>query len=283
MEVWYRIFEILPFEWAQHGQMTFMKNALLAIILLTPVFAVLGTMIVNNNMAFFSDALGHGAFTGVVIGGLIGFGFPMGSVIIFSLLFAFLIALIKHKSKLSGDTVIGVISATAVALGIFLVTLGGRSFAKLNSYLIGDILSITPKEIFFLFILLIVVFVFWFVFFNRLLLVSINQSLADSRGINTFLYEAVFSCFVAVTVAVSMPWIGLLVINSFLVLPAASARNLARNQRQYHLIAVIISVFSGITGLILSYYIETATGATIVLILAVIFFISSWLRGRFAG
>jgi len=194
MEIWYRILEILPFEWARHGQMTFMKNALLAVILLTPVFAVLGTMIVNNNMAFFSDALGHGAFTGVVIGGLLGFGLPILSVIVFSLLFAFLIAVIKHKSKMSGDTVIGVISATAVALGIFLVTLGGKSFARLNSYLIGDILSITPEEIFLLFILLVVVLVFWLLFFNRLLLVSINPSLAASRGINTFLYEVIFSC-----------------------------------------------------------------------------------------
>ncbi|NMA66607.1 MAG: metal ABC transporter permease [Clostridiaceae bacterium] len=281
MDVWYKILEILPFEWAEQGQMFFMKNALLAIILISPVFALLGTMIVNNNMAFFSDALGHGAFTGVVIGGLIGVGFPIGSVVTFSLLFAFLIALIKYKSKMSGDTVIGVISSAAIALGIFLVTLGGKNFAKLNSYLIGDILSITPKEIFFLFILLILVLVFWFIFFNRLLLVSINPSLANSRGVNIFLYEVIFSCWVAVTVAVSMPWVGLLVINSFLVLPAASARNIARNQRQYHFIAVAISAFSGISGLILSYYIETATGATIVLISAIIFFISYWLRGRF--
>jgi len=282
IDIWYKILEVLPFEWAQEGQMIFMKNALLAVILLTPLFALLGTMIVNNNMAFFSDALGHGAFTGVAIGGLMGFIQPVGSAVVFSLLFAFLIALIKHRSSYSSDTIIGVFSSTAVALGIFLSTIGGKSFAKLNSYLVGDILSITPGEIGFLFILLMVVLAFWLLFFNRLLFVSINPSLAGSRGISTFWYEVLFSCAVAVAVTVSMSWIGLLVINSFLVLPAASARNVSRNQRQYHFWAVIFSLFSGIVGLILSYYIETASGSTIILVSSGIFFITFALRRKFA-
>lgn len=282
MNWWYKLLEVLPFEWAQEGQMIFMKNALLAIILLTPVFALLGTMIVNNGMAFFSDALGHGAFTGVAIGGILGFVEPIGSAVVFSALFAFFIAVIKNKSNMASDTIIGVFSSSAIALGIFLATLGGKSFSKLNSYLIGDILSITPKEISFLAIVLVIVFVFWLFVFNRLLLVSINPSLAGSRGIRTFWYEVVFSCVVAVIVTVSMSWIGLLVINSFLVLPAAAARNIARNQRQYHFFSVMFSLFSGIAGLILSYSFETATGSTIVLISSIIFFFTYILRKKFA-
>lgn len=282
MELWYRLLEFLPFEWAKAGQMIFMKNALLAIILLTPIFAILGTMVINKNMAFFSDALGHGAFTGVAIGAIMGFVRPIGSAVLFSMLFAFLISLVKHKSKMSTDTVIGVFSSMAIALGIFLATLGGKSFTKLNTYLIGDILSITPNEIAFLAIVLLLVIIFWLFFFNNLLLVSINPSLAGSRGINTFWYEVIFSCALAAVVTVSMSWIGVLVINSFLVLPAASARNIARNQRQYHLLALSFSMFSGITGLISSYYIETATGSTIVLISSIIFFISYGVRKKFA-
>lgn len=282
MNWWYKLLEVLPFEWAQEGQMIFMKNALLAIILLTPVFALLGTMIVNNGMAFFSDALGHGAFTGVAIGGILGFVEPIGSAVVFSALFAFFIAVIKNKSNMASDTIIGVFSSSAIALGIFLATLGGKSFSKLNSYLIGDILSITPKGISFLAIVLVIVFVFWLFVFNRLLLVSINPSLAGSRGIRTFWYEVVFSCVVAVIVTVSMSWIGLLVINSFLVLPAAAARNIARNQRQYHFLSVMFSLFSGIAGLILSYSFETATGSTIVLISSIIFFFTYILRKKFA-
>jgi len=282
MSWWYKLLEVLPFEWAEEGRMIFMKNALLAVILLSPVFALLGTMIVNNGMAFFSDALGHGAFTGVAIGGILGFVQPMGSAVIFSAVFAFLVAVIKNRGKMASDTIIGVFSSTAIALGIFMATLDGKSFARLNSYLIGDILSITPEEIGFLAIVLAIVIVFWLFIFNKLLLVSINPSLAGSRGIRTFWYEVVFSCVVAVIVTVSMSWIGLLVINSFLVLPAAAARNVARNQRQYHFLAVAFSLISGITGLILSYSFETATGSTIILISSVIFFFTYFFRKRFA-
>ncbi|MGI6049504.1 MAG: metal ABC transporter permease [Acetivibrionales bacterium] len=281
MEWWYKLLEILPFEWAEPGRMIFMKNALLAIIILTPIFAILGTMVINKNMSFFSDALGHGAFTGVAIGSLMGFVRPVGSAVLFSIIFALLISVVKHKSKMSSDTIIGVFSSMSIALGIFLATLGGKSFAKLNTYLIGDILSISPEEIGFLAIVLVLIIIFWLFFFNHLLVVSINASLAGSRGIKTFWYEVVFSIVLAVVVTISMSWIGLLVINSFLVLPAASARNIARNQRQYHFLSIVFSVFSGVSGLIMSYYIETATGSTIVLISAIIFFTTYALRKKF--
>lgn len=280
MELWYNLVDLLPFEWAEPGKMLFMKNALLAIILLAPIFGTLGTMIVNNQMAFFSDALGHGAFTGIVIGGLAGFLQPMWSAVAFSLVFSVGISVVHHKTRMSSDTIIGVFSSFAVAAGIFLATLGGKSFAKLNSYLVGSILSITPQEIVIIAVILVVVLIYWYFFFNRLLFASINPVLARSRGVRTFWLETLFSMAIAVMVTVSMSWIGLLVINSFLVLPAAAARNIARNQRQYHLIAVAISLFSGVSGLIASYYTETASGATIVIITAVIFLLTLFARRR---
>lgn len=271
MDIWYRLIDLLPFEWAEPGKMLFMKNALLAILLMAPIFGILSTMIVNNRMAFFSDALGHGAFTGIVIGGLAGLMQPLWSAVIFSIAFSIGISVIRHKTNMSSDTVIGVFSSIAVAAGIFLATIGGKSFTRLNSYLVGSILSVTPSEIGIIALILVVVLVYWVVFFNRLLSSSVNPVLARSRGVRTFWLETVFSAVIAILVTVSMSWIGLLVINSFLVLPASAARNIARNQRQYHLIAVSISLFSGISGLIASYYVETASGATIVIISAVIF------------
>lgn len=280
MELWYSLVDVLPFEWAVPGKMLFMKNALLAILLLAPIFGTLGTMIVNNRMAFFSDALGHGAFTGVVIGGLAGFLQPIWSAVAFSIVFSLGISVVHHKTRMSSDTIVGVFSSIAVAAGIFLATLGGKNFTRLNSYLVGSILSITPSEIAIIAGILAAVTLFWFFFFNRLLFASINQVLARSRGVRTFWLETLFSAAIAVLVTVSMSWIGLLVINSFLVLPAAAARNVARNQRQYRMIAVSISLLSGVSGLIVSYYTETASGATIVLITAVIFFVTLLLRRR---
>lgn len=280
MELWYNLVDLLPFEWAVPGRMLFMKNALLAILLLAPIYGILGTMIVNNQMAFFSDALGHGAFTGIVIGGLAGFMQPLWSAVAFSIIFSIAISVVHHKTRMSSDTIIGVFSSIAVAAGIFLATVGGKSFTKLNSYLVGSILSVTPSEIAIIAGILVAVIAFWLLFFNKLLFASTNHVLARSRGVRTFWLETLFSAAIAVLVTVSMSWIGLLVINSFLVLPAAAARNVSRNQRQYHRIAVLISLFSGITGLIASYYTETASGATIVLITAAIFLATLLLRRR---
>jgi len=270
---------ILPFEWLGYD---FMKNAFLAILLITPIFAILGTIIVNNRMAFFSDALGHGAFTGIAIGTVIGIFQPIWSAIIFSIGFSVLITIIKNKTKTSTDTVIGVFSSAAIALGVVLVTLGGSGANKYTSFLVGDLLSIRAVDVGILLILAIIIIVLWIIFYNKILLVSLNLSLAKSRGIKTLAVELAFTSIIAVVVTISIQWVGLLIINSLLVLPAAAARNISTNARQYNLIALLVSIVSGVTGLILSYYIDTASGATIVLVSAVIYFITLVMRKRFA-
>lgn len=278
IDIWYSIVgSFLPFEWAHH---IFMKNALLAVLLVTPSFGILGTMIVNNRMAFFSDALGHSALTGIAIGVILGIKKPLWSMIIFALIFSLAITIFKNKSRTSTDTTIGVFSSMAIALGIVILSRGG-GFSKYSVYLIGDLLSIAPEEIYILALVLLGIVVFWAITYNRLLLVSVNESLARSRGINTRMIEMLFTSVIAVIVTISIQWVGLMIINSLLVLPAASARNISRNVRQYHVISLIIAVFSGVFGLIISYYMGTATGATIVLISAVLYFTTFMLRLKF--
>ena len=237
MELWYALVDLLPFDWAQPGSMYFMKNALLAVLVISPLFGVLSTMVVHSRMSFFSDALGHSAFTGMAIGAICGFNEPTWAAVLFAVVFALLFNLVRRRSALASDTVIGVFSSTAVALGIFLSTLGGRSFTKFNSLLIGDILSVEPEKIALLAGILLVVLVLWGLSFNQLMLSAVHPALADSRGVKVFWQETVFSIAIAVVVTVSMTWVGLLVINSLLVLPAAAARNVARTMRQYHLVS----------------------------------------------
>lgn len=278
LESLYRFIDVmLPFQWINYD---FMKNALIAVLLVTPLFGILGTMVVNNKMAFFADSLGHGAFTGIAIGILIGGISPTWGATIFSILFAIAITLIKNKGNSSTDTIIGVFSSIAIALGLVLMSLGGN-MNKFSSYLVGDLLSITPKEIFMLVLLFIIILLLWSFIFNKLLLVSINSSLAKSRGTNTLLIELLFTITIAVVVTITVNWVGLLIINSLLVLPAAAARNVSKNIRQYHLISILISLSSGIIGLVLSYYLNTVTGATIVLISAVMFFITLIYKQKF--
>ena len=271
MELWYSLLSILPFDWAQPGQMYFMKHALLAVLVITPLFGILSTMVVHSRMSFFSDALGHSAFTCMAIGALCGFNQPTWAAVSFAIVFALLFNLVRRRTALASDTVIGVFSSTAVALGIFLSTLNGRSFTKFNSLLIGDVLSVDPAMIGVLALILLMVVILWAVSFNQLMLSAVHPALADSRGIKVFWQETIFSVAIAVVVTLSMTWVGLLVINSLLVLPAAAARNIARSMWQYHLISLVGAVAAGIAGLMTSYYMGPSAGASITLYLAVLF------------
>ena len=280
MELWYSILSVLPFDWAQPGQMYFMKHALLAVLVISPLFGLLSTMVVHSRMSFFSDALGHSAFTGMAIGALCGFAEPTWAAVVFAVVFAVLFNVVRRRTAMASDTVIGVFSSTAVALGIFLSTLNGRSFTKFNSLLIGDVLSVEPAMIGVLALILAAVLALWALSFNQLMLASVHPALADSRGVKIFWQETVFSAAIAVVVTLSMTWVGLLVINSLLVLPGAAARNVARNMAQYHLFALLGSVAAGIAGLMISYYLGPSAGASITLCLAVWFALTFVIRKK---
>ena len=274
MDTIYSVIEMLPFEWTEFN---FMKNALLAIILITPLFGLLGTMVVNNKMSFFSDALGHSALTGIAIGVLFGMNNYILSMMAFAIIFALTISFIIDSEISSSDTIIGVFSSIGIALGIVLLSYNG-GFSKYSSYLVGDILSIRPNEIRLLFIILLIVIAIWVIAFNKLILSSLNTTLARSKQCSVKFYKNLFMILIAVVVTVSIKWVGILIINSLLILPAASSRNISNNIRAYHMYSILFALFSGISGLFISFYTGTSAGATIVLISAVIFFITFFIN-----
>ena len=276
MSIWYAICEFLPIEMLRWD---FMKNAFLAILLMAPLFGLLSTMIVTGRMSFFSDALGHSAFTGIAIGCICGLA-PTGFAVAFSVAFALLFSYVRSRSNQAADTLIGVFSSTAVALGIFIATLGGGSFTKYNKYLLGDVLSVTPGEIGVLACVLTAVAVFWVIFGNRLVLVSIHPQLASSRGLKVKTTQTIFTVCIAVVVTLAINWVGLLMLNSLLVLPAASARNVSKNLRQYHGYSVLFALTASLVGLTVSYYLGASTGAAISLCLAAIFAVTFLLRRK---
>ena len=279
MEFLYSVIDtLLPFEWTEFN---FMKNAFVAVLLITPLFGLVGTMIVNNRMSFFSDALGHSALTGIAIGVLMGVDNYLLSMLGFALLFAVGISAVIGSGVSSADTIIGVFSSTGLALGVVLLSASG-GFSKYSSYLIGDILTVQPEEIALLGCVLLAVLLVWGLFFNRFLLSSINGEVAAINISREGALQKIFVILVAVLVTVSIKWVGVLIINSLLVLPAASARNVARSMRSYHAWSVGVSMFSGVAGLILSYYLGTAAGGTIVLVAAVVFAVT-FLAGMVSG
>ena len=270
MEMIYNIMEMLPVSMFDYD---FMKNAFLASILIAPLFALLGTMAVNNKMAFFSDALGHSAFTGIGLGVLLGMEDPLLAMLAFGIFLGLVITKVKSANMVSSDTVISVFSSAAMALGIVILSASG-GFAKYSSYLIGDILTVGRKDLLTITVVLVVAYALWAMLYNQLLLLSINRSLAASRGVKVMLVENIFVMMVAVAVMVSIRWVGILMINSLLILPAAAARNITTTARSYHWTATVFGLVASVIGLGISYTFGTSAGATMVLTAAVLFFIT---------
>ena len=258
-------------EWFGFWDYAFMRHALLAIVLIMPLFSLLGTLVVNNGMSFFSDALGHSALTGVGLGLLLGVSNTSLVMVVFAVVFALLMNRIRHSRLSSADTVIGVFSSCGIALGLVLLSRGGE-FSRYQALLIGDILSISRTELMTLGITLGITLAIWLTQYNRLHAVSINPALARSQGVPAGIMDNLFVVLVAVVVMLSIQWVGLLIINAMLILPAAAARNVAGSVRSYHALSLLFGLFSGILGLLLSYYNAVATGPMIVLIAATLFF-----------
>lgn len=252
----------LPFEWARYE---FMRNALVAVILVSPLFALMGTLVVNNRMAFFSDAIGHASLTGIGLGVLLGLADPLLALVGFALLLGLGILAMQRLTRASMDTIISLSMSFSIALGVVLLSRGGN-FNRYSHYLIGDLLSITPRDIAWLCLTVVLVGGGILFYYNRILLIGLNDSLARSRGLNAWWTQVLFVASIVMVVTMNLSWVGILIINSLLILPAAAAHNIARNTRQYVLLAMAVSLASGIAGLLISYYAGTASGATIVLV-----------------
>jgi zinc transport system permease protein len=249
----------------------FMQNAFMAILLVSPLFGLMGAMVVANRMAFFSDALSHGAFTGVALGLVWGFLLPWVSAFVFSIFFAIIIVLVKRYSLASPDTVIGVFSSLAVAGGMLVLSRHG-SLARYSHVLIGDILSVSKVDLAILVVLFIVVMLLWLPMMNHAFLVQIDIGLARSYYIKPLLIELISTLLLASLVAFSVNWTGVLLLNALLVLPAATARLVSKNLRQYHWLAILFALISGVGGLIISYYSDLNSSATIVMLCGVFYF-----------
>ena len=271
METLYGIVKkILPFECFQHDWMIL---GLMAVLLLTPLLSLLGTMAVNRRMAFFSDALGHSALAGAGLGLLLGIHSQMVSMILFGVIWAILISRINRSGSASADTVISVFSSGGIAIGLMvLANAKGKGFSAL---MVGaDIWSMGPQDLIWLALALPAGVGIWALMYNPLLLTAVNPALAQSRGIKTKWVEYAFAVLLAVVVMLAIQWVGVLLINALLIVPAAAGRNLSRTARQHALWSVGIALFSGVGGLCLSYLWDTGVGAAVVLCAAACYFLS---------
>lgn len=253
----------------------FMRQALLGLLLLTPMTAMLGIHVLNFRMAFFSDAVGHSAFAGLAIGLILGAP-PQIAVLVFGVLIGLFIMAVQRKSGLSADASIGIVFSAVVAFGLAVVSRAPSLAREIQQYLYGDILTVTHQEIAFLAILLGCLCVFEYLGWNKMLALALSPSLAKVEGISTGFWQYLFAAILALTVMFCVRAVGVLLVTALLVVPAASARNFARNMAGVFWWAIIVAMSSGAAGLLLSAqeWLATASGATVILVACLWFALS---------
>ena len=260
-------FEIMQFE--------FMRMALLGLLIIAPMAAVCGTQVVNFNMSFFSDAIGHSVFAGVALGLVLSVS-PDLTMPLLALAVGLGIMAVKQRSGLSSDTVIGVVFSAVVAAGLAVVSLYPSAVRNSQMFLYGDILTISSNDILLMLGLTVVFIIFQVFSFNKLICIELNPQLAKAHRIRIGAYQYLFAMFLSLVVIFSVKAVGVLLVTAMLITPAAAARNLASSYGKMLWLSVLIGLFSAVTGLFLSAqdWMGTSTGATIVLCSCVIFGIS---------
>jgi len=270
---------LLPFAFAEPA---FMKRALLALLLTAPVAAAIGVPLIQHRMAFFSDAIGHSAFTGVALGVLLGVS-PSWTMAAFGVLVAVAIVLVRGRTDLSTDTVVGVFFSTVVALGIAVISREKGLTRNLQAFLYGDPLAVTDAELAGMALLLLLVAVYLSLLYNRILLLGIDEGFARTKAVPVRAVEISFAVAVALVVTAAIRTVGILLVTALLVIPAASARNVARGAASALWVSVGIALLSGFAGIVASWHLDTATGATVVLAAAGCFALTALLRAARPG
>ena len=260
----YTLIGLLPLDCLQAR---FMQQALLGLLLLTPMAAVLGVEVINFRMAFFSDAIGHSAFAGVALGLILAVN-PRLSMPLFGVLAGLAVMVVRRKSNLSADTAIGIVFSAVVAFGLAVVSRASGVARDMQQFLYGDILTISEGEIAFLGLLFLGMLLFQAVGYNRLLAIALNPVMARVHGIRVALWQYLFAGLLALVVMFSVWAVGVLLVTAMLIVPAATARNLARTAGGMFWWALLVGISSGFAGLTLSAqdWLATSSGATIILV-----------------
>lgn len=263
------MFEILSFP--------FIQRAALAGLLVGLSLALLGVFVVLRKMSFFGDAIAHFSFTGIALGFLFNIN-PIFTAVIFSILLALGIGFIQNKTKISSDTTIGVFFSGAAALGIFIIGLLHGYRSDLFQYLFGDILAITSTDIWIALILAVIIVIAFALLWRQFFKITFNREMAETSGIRVAALEYIFMILLAAATAIAIKIVGIILVTALLIVPAATAKNIARNFKQMIGYTVIFGITSVLVGLFSSYFLNTASGPSIVLTGIILFAISSLFR-----
>lgn len=269
-------------------QYAFVVNALFCSFLLGPVLGGVGVMVVTKKMAFFSQAVGQAALTGVALGVFLGepITSPYASLFGFCILFGLLMNYTRNRTRMSPDTVIGVFLSISLAVGacVLLYVTGKVNMHVLDNVLFGSVLTVNDTDMTVLVMISILCLILGALLFNRLLLASFNPSLAHARGINAKFYDYIFIMMITLITVASLKIVGAVLVEALFIIPAASARNISRSMKGFFFFSVLIATLSCILGVILPmvWEIPVPSGGAIVL-MASMFFVLTALMRAFSG
>lgn len=258
---------------------TFMQRALVASVMIGTVCAIIGTYVVLRGLSFIGAGIAHASFGGVALGFLLGVN-PFVSAILFCLFTAWGIGWTSERGKIREDTAIGIFFASTMALGVFFVGMMKVYNLDLFGYLFGNVLAVTKSDLVLSVSLGALVLLMVFLFFKELLFVTFDQEMAQVTGVPARSVYYLLLGLIAVTIVISIKVVGIILVSALLVIPPASAYQLTEDFGKMMLLSVIIGVASSVAGLFFSYWLDVASGATIVLTATTIFFVASILSPR---
>lgn len=274
----YDAFRQLVQAWATAGYLPealaygFVINALLAGLMIGPVLGGLGTLVVVKRFAFFSEAVGHAALTGVAIGILLGEPYtgPYGSLFGYCLLFGLLLNFLRNRTGLSPDTLIGVFLSVSLALGasLLLMLAGKINVHILENVLFGSVLTVSAQDLVVLGIVALLVLALALPLHNRIMLASFNPQLAAVRGVAVKTLDYLFVVLVTLVTVASVKVIGAILVGALLVIPAAAARLVSQSLKGFFFLSVIIATLSTLLGILLPivFDLPVPSGAAIILV-----------------
>ena len=286
----FEIFRQTVQDWATAGYLPealaygFVVNALLAGLMIGPVLGGLGTLVVVKRFAFFSEAVGHAALTGVAIGILLGEPYtgPYGSLFGYCLLFGILLNFLRNRTGLSPDTLIGVFLSVSLALGasLLLMLAGKINVHILENVLFGSVLTVSAQDLLVLGIVAALVLALALPLYNRIMLASFNPQLAAVRGVAVKTLDYLFVVLVTLVTVAAVKVIGAILVGALLVIPAAAARLVSQSLKGFFFLSVLIATISTLFGILLPivFDLPVPSGAAIILVAGICFALAALAR-----
>jgi len=252
-------------------QMDFFRHAFLMCLLLSVLYGILSFFVVMRRTAFLGVGIAHTAFGGVALGLIMGIS-PFYASLIFCMVAALLMGKLSRQENISYDTSIGIFFSFAMALGALLIALRRAYSFDLSGYLFGNILGIARSDLFLVIVTFLLFTPFMFFFFQKLLFMSFDETVAKVSGVRTDVLDSFLLLFQALIIVISIKVVGIILVSALVVLPASFGLLIANHYRQVILISVLYTLVMMVSGLFLSYFIDTPPGATMVVLAAVVYF-----------